>query len=72
MIPFTYGFGLAPLLRGKLFEGQEREKGQGEGLRELALCFQLLRGGAVVDDGARCGRLHVIWQIAKNVHGFLN
>ena len=31
----TYGFGLAPLLRGKLFEREEREKGQGESLREL-------------------------------------
>jgi len=38
IIQRTYGFGLAPLLRGKLFEGQEGEQRQGERLRELAEC----------------------------------
>ena len=36
IIQRTYGFGLAPLRRGKLLEGQEREEGESERFRELA------------------------------------
>src|SRR5947207_1021573 len=36
IIQLTYGFGLAPLTRGKLFQGQGWEQRQHERLREFA------------------------------------
>jgi hypothetical protein len=44
MIRYTYGFGLAPRLRGKLFQGQRWKEREGQRLAQVSECVFVERG----------------------------